>query len=74
MELTWTSKLIKDVYAMKEKCEGRESDEVSGLSSGGDEIIYKEPLTESILVPEGSKVSHSRNNSNIAMKGQNELA
>ena len=30
-------------YAIKERNEGSESDEVSGVSSGGDEIIYKGP-------------------------------
>ena len=61
-------------YAMKERNEGSESDEVSGVSSGGDEIIYKGPLTERVLVPDGSKVSHSRSDLNVSMTGQNEQA
>ena len=63
-------------YVMKERDEGSDSD-VSGISisSGEDKIIYKGPLRKGILAPNGSKVSHSRNisnMSNITMTGLNE--
>merc|ERR1719266_2393058 len=53
---------------MKERDEGSDSD-VSGISvsSGEDKIIYRGPLRKGILAPTGSKVSHSRNISNITM-------
>ena len=70
-----SEKIIKTAkfYAMKERNEGSDSD-VSGnsVSSGEDKIIYKGPIRKSILVPNMSKVSHSRNISNITMTGLNE--